>query len=188
MWSFFSRDSSKDFPYEIGECVSGLDAKSIWSMHKAKRKVTNEEVTVFVYDIKNGSDTKLEIAKSSMKRLKTLRHPSILQYLDSAETDKMLYVATEYVQPLGIYFDQLEKDSTQTDWYLSWGIFQITVSMCECCGHARRVHENLKTRTVCAVICQCFFLLLLLIVFIWSVMVFTLRFILYHHHHDSLNK
>lgn len=99
-------------------------------MHKAKRKVTNEEVTVFVYDIKNGSDTKLEIAKGSMKRLKTLRHPSILLYLDSAETDKMLYVATEYVQPLGIYFDQLEKDSTQTDLYLSWGIFQITVSNC----------------------------------------------------------
>lgn len=127
MWSFFSRDPSKDFPYEIGDCVSGLDAKSIWSMHRAKRKVTNEEVTVFVYDIKNGTDMKLEIAKSSAKRLKTLRHPSILQYLDSAETDKMLYVATEYVQPLGIYFDQLEKDSTQTDLYLSWGIFQITV-------------------------------------------------------------
>lgn len=147
MWSFFSRDPSKDFPYEIGECVSGLDAKSIWSMHKAKRKVTNEEVTVFVYDIKNGSDMKLEIAKSSMKRLKTLRHPSILLYLDSAETDKMLYVATEYVQPLGIYFDQLEKDSTQTDLYLSWGIFQITVSK-----YVLRLKEFVDTRHVPSVL------------------------------------
>lgn len=128
MWSFFSRDSSKDFPYEIGELVSGLDTKSIWSLHKAKRKATNEEVSVFVYDIKNGSDIKLEIAKSAMKRLKTLRHPSILQYLDSAETDKMLYVATEYVQPLGVYLDTLDKESTQNDLYLAWGIFQITVS------------------------------------------------------------
>lgn len=153
MWSFFSRDPSKDFPYEIGECVAGLDAKSIWSQHKAKRKVTNEEVTVFVYDIKNGSDMKLEIAKSSMKRLKTLRHPSILQYLDSAETDKMLYVATECVLPLGLYFDQLEKDSTQTDLYLSWGIFQITVSMEERCSCDDRRKE--WKRTVCAVICRC---------------------------------
>lgn len=127
MWSFFSRDSSKEFPYEIGECVSGLDSRSIWTLHKAKRKGTNEEVSVFVYDVKNGSEIKLEIAKGAMKRLKTLRHPSVLQYLDSVETDKMLYVATEYVQPLGTYYEHLEKDSTQTDLYLSWGIFQITV-------------------------------------------------------------
>lgn len=131
MWSFFSRDSSKDFPYEIGECVSGFDAKSIWSLHKAKRKVTNEEVSVFVYDIKNGSETKLEIAKSAVKRLKTLRHPSVLQFLDSLETDKILYVATEFVQPLAIFIEALDKDSQQTDLYLSWGVFQITVSQTE---------------------------------------------------------
>lgn len=128
MWSFFSRDSSKDFPYDIGECVSGVDARSIWTLHKAKRKITNEEVSVFVYDVKNGSDTKLEIAKSSVKRLKTLRHPSVLQYLDSYENDKTLCVATEFVQPLGHYIENLNKDSPQTDLYLSWGIFQITVS------------------------------------------------------------
>lgn len=128
MWSFFSRDSSKEFPYEIGDCVASLDAKSIWSLHKAKRKNSSEEVSVFVYDIKNGSDTKLEIAKSSMKRLKTLRHPSVLQYLDSFESDKMLYVATEYVQPLGIYLETVDRESQQNDLYLAWGIFQITVS------------------------------------------------------------
>lgn len=127
MWSFFSRDSSKEFPYEIGDCVA--DARSIWTLHKAKRKTTNEEVSVFVYDIKNGSDIKLEIAKSSMKRLKTLRHPSVLQYLDSYETDKMLYVATEYVQPLGIYLETVDPESPQNDLYLAWGIFQITVNM-----------------------------------------------------------
>lgn len=97
-------------------------------MHKAKRKTTNEDVSVFVYDIKSGSDIKLEIAKSSMKRLKTLRHPSVLQYLDSFETDKMLYVATEFVQPLGIYLETVDRESQQNDLYLAWGIFQITVS------------------------------------------------------------
>lgn len=108
--------------------MTSLDARSIWSLHKAKRKTTNEDVSVFVYDIKSGSDIKLEIAKSSMKRLKTLRHPSVLQYLDSFETDKMLYVATEFVQPLGIYLETVDRESQQNDLYLAWGIFQITVS------------------------------------------------------------
>lgn len=40
MWSFFSRDPSKDFNYEIGDPVSGLGDKSIWKLHKAKKKVS----------------------------------------------------------------------------------------------------------------------------------------------------
>lgn len=39
MWSFFSRDPSKDFNFEIGEVASNLDKKSVWSLHKGKRKV-----------------------------------------------------------------------------------------------------------------------------------------------------
>lgn len=39
MWSFFSRDPSKDFPYEIGEPIPGLEEVSLWSLHKAKKKV-----------------------------------------------------------------------------------------------------------------------------------------------------
>jgi len=39
MWSFFSRDPAKDFQYDIGEPISGLENKSIWTLHRAKRKV-----------------------------------------------------------------------------------------------------------------------------------------------------
>lgn len=39
MWSLFSRDPTKDFPYEIGEVVDGLDGKSIWTLYRAKKKV-----------------------------------------------------------------------------------------------------------------------------------------------------
>jgi len=46
---------------------------------------TGEDVSVFVFDIKNGGEQQLDIVRSSVKRLKTLRHPSILAYLDSLE-------------------------------------------------------------------------------------------------------
>jgi SCY1-like protein 1 len=39
MWSFFSRDPSKDFPFDVGEPVPGLEDKTVWSLHKAKKKV-----------------------------------------------------------------------------------------------------------------------------------------------------
>ena len=41
MWSFFSRDPAKGFPYEVGEKVSGLESdNSIWSLHEGKQKVS----------------------------------------------------------------------------------------------------------------------------------------------------
>ena len=107
MWSFFSRDPSKDFPYEIAEHVTGTENYMIWKLHKGKKKVdvcatehrvnmmiymskhwqgTGEAISVFILDAKAGaSDTQLELAKSAVKRLKTLRHPNVLTYVDSLE-------------------------------------------------------------------------------------------------------
>jgi hypothetical protein len=98
MWSWISsaRDPTAKFDYEINEPIQKNDHhSSIFQIHKGKRKNSNEEVSIFVYDIKNGSDVKLELAKSFLKRLKTLRHPSVLQFLDSAENEKSLLIATE---------------------------------------------------------------------------------------------
>ena len=39
MWSFFSKDPVKEFAYEIGEKVDGLEEKSFWSQHSGKHKV-----------------------------------------------------------------------------------------------------------------------------------------------------
>lgn len=82
---------------------------------------------MFVYEIKSGSDVLFEAAKLAVKRLKTLRHPSILIYLDSLETEKVLYLVTEYVEPVGIHLDKLSLDEHQKDLYVAWGIFQTTV-------------------------------------------------------------
>lgn len=71
----------------------------------------------------------MEVAKASVKRLKTLRHPSVLTYLDSLETDKVLYLATEYIQPLSSHLEGLALDGPQKDLYTAWGIFQITVNL-----------------------------------------------------------
>ncbi|XP_075223189.1 N-terminal kinase-like protein yata [Lycorma delicatula] len=126
MWSFFSKDSSKDFPYEVGEPLKDFSFESVWTLHKGKKKGSGEEVAVFVFDVKNGSDTQFEVAKAAVKRLKTLRHPSILTYLDSLETEKMLYLATEYVEPLSAHLETCANEGQPKDLYLAWGIFQIT--------------------------------------------------------------
>lgn len=129
MWSFFSRDPSKDFSFEIGELLFGAQEKSVWQLHKGKRKGSAEEVSVFMYDIKTGSETQLDVAKAAVKRLKTLRHPSVLTFLDSLESDKVLYLATEYAEPLAYHLEKLALDGPQKELYIAWGLFQITVRL-----------------------------------------------------------
>lgn len=107
--------------------LTGFEEKSIWSLKRGKRKGGDEQVSIFAYEIKSGSESTFELAKAALKRLKTLRHPSILQYLDSFENDKVIYVATECVEPLGVYLEN-KKDDGKRDLHLSWGVFQITVS------------------------------------------------------------
>jgi SCY1-like protein 1 len=46
---------------------------------------SGEEVTVFILDSKNSSPSEIEAGKAAVKRLKTLRHPNILTFLDSVE-------------------------------------------------------------------------------------------------------
>ena len=39
MWSLFSRDPTSSFPYEIGDPIESQDERSIFTLHKAKKKV-----------------------------------------------------------------------------------------------------------------------------------------------------
>ncbi|XP_050294202.1 N-terminal kinase-like protein [Anthonomus grandis grandis] len=148
MWSFFSRDPSKDFNFEIGEVVPGFEGKSVWSLHKGKKKGSNEEVSVFVYDQKSGSDSHLDIAKAAIKRLKTLRHPSVLTYLDSLETEKVLYLVTEHVEPLAVHLEKLPLEDPQKDLYVAWGIFQITRALSFLNNDGALRHNNVNIWSV----------------------------------------
>ncbi|KAJ8941930.1 hypothetical protein NQ318_013263 [Aromia moschata] len=148
MWSFFSRDPSKDFSFDIGELVPSLENKSVWTLHKGKRKGSNEEVSVFVFDSKNNSEAQIEIAKAAVKRLKTLRHPSVLTYLDSLESEKLLYLATEYVDPLGNHLENLSLEGPQKDLYIAWGIFQITRALSFLNNDGNLRHNNVNIWSV----------------------------------------
>lgn len=148
MWSFFSRDPSKDFNFEVGEIVSRLEDKSIWNLHKGKRKGSTEEVSIFVFDIRNRSESQFDTAKSAVKRLKTLRHPSILTYLDSFESDKVIYLATEYVEPLAVHLQKQSIEGPQKELYVAWGIFQITRALSFLNNDGNLKHNNVNIWSV----------------------------------------
>ncbi|CAL8111632.1 unnamed protein product [Orchesella dallaii] len=146
MWSFFSRDPVKDFPYEIGEPISFDSERTFWKLHKGKKKANGEEVTIFILDTKNSSPSEIEAAKAAVKRLKMLRHPSVLTFLDSVESDKAVYLATESVEPLGKYLER--KENTQGDLSVAWGLFQVTRALSFLINDGNLRHNNVHIGSV----------------------------------------
>ncbi|XP_031569276.1 N-terminal kinase-like protein [Actinia tenebrosa] len=148
LWSLIGKmgTAAQSFPYEIGEKIESSDSKCPWSIHHGKKKATGDPVTVFALDVKASSENKVKLAKSSLKRLKTLRHPNVVTYVDSLETDTLIYLVTEPVVPLEVY---LSKDEgTKSDLAISWGIHQIAAGLSFLINDCNLQHGNVSMSSV----------------------------------------
>ncbi|XP_051944932.1 N-terminal kinase-like protein [Xyrauchen texanus] len=141
MWSFFARDPIKDFNYEI---LPGNQEKSgIWTLSRGKRKTTGEPVSVFVYEVSQGTEEQTQLAKAAFKRTKTLRHPNILSYVDGLETEKSLYIVTEPVTPLAEHLKIQAEKGGASDLEVSWGLHQIVKALSFLVNDCHLLHNNL---------------------------------------------
>lgn len=57
-------------------------------------QTNGEPVSVFVYEVAQGTEQQTQLAKAAFKRMKTLRHPNILAYVDGLEVCVCLYTAS----------------------------------------------------------------------------------------------
>lgn len=152
MWGFLSKDPTKDFPYELGEQVGqvALENKSVWKLHNGKQRGGSQDpVSIFVCDTKYGaSSTQLDVARAAVKRLKTLRHPSVLTYLADCDSSSSVLLATEPVLPLAEHLDVLEDRGPKRDYYLAWGIFQVCRALAFLSKDAKLKHNNINAASV----------------------------------------
>ncbi|XP_070693538.1 N-terminal kinase-like protein [Pempheris klunzingeri] len=141
MWSFFARDPVKDFAYEL--LPDTQEKSGIWSLHRGKRKTSGEPVTVFVYEVAQGTEQQTQLAKAAFKRMKTLRHPNILAYVDGLETEKSLYLVTEQVTPLAVHLKAQAEKGGAGDLEVSWGLHQIVKALSFLVNDCHLLHNNL---------------------------------------------
>ncbi|XP_038620016.1 N-terminal kinase-like protein [Tachyglossus aculeatus] len=147
MW-FFSRDPIRDFPYEVSPEETPETPPGPWGLHRGKKKATGDPVSVFIYDVKPGAEEQTLLAKAAFKRLKTLRHPNILAYIDGLETDKCLYVVTEPVTPLGTYLKAKGDAGELSQLEVSWGLHQIVKALSFLVNDCGLIHNNVCVAAV----------------------------------------
>ncbi|XP_068832268.1 N-terminal kinase-like protein isoform X9 [Capricornis sumatraensis] len=141
MW-FFARDPVRDFPFELSPEPPEGSPPGPWVLHRGRKKATGSPVSIFVYDVKPGAEEQTQVAKAAFKRLKTLRHPNILAYIDGLETDKCLHVVTEAVTPLGVYLKARAEADGLKELELSWGLHQIVKALSFLVNDCSLIHNN----------------------------------------------
>ncbi|XP_056383050.1 N-terminal kinase-like protein [Hyla sarda] len=145
MW-FWSRDPARDFPYDITGEREELPGG--WGIQKGKKKTGGDPVSVFTYEIHPGTEEQTQAAKSALKRIKTLRHPNILAYVDGLETDKCLYIVTEPVTTLGTYIKSRTDTGGISELEISWGLHQIVKALSFLTNDCNLIHNNVYMSAV----------------------------------------
>lgn len=141
MW-FFARDPVRDFPFELIPEPPEGSPPGLWVLHRGRKKATGSAVSIFVYDVKPGAEEQTQVARAAFKRLKTLRHPNILAYIDGLETEKCLYIVTEAVTPLGTYLKARAEAGGLKEQELSWGLHQIVKALSFLVNDCNLIHNN----------------------------------------------
>ncbi|XP_047738542.1 N-terminal kinase-like protein [Hyalella azteca] len=148
MWSLFSRSASASFQYDIGDAVCPGEGRSIFTLHHAKKKGCGTAFSAFVCHGSVHNNTELELARSAVQRLKSLRHPCILHYVDSLESDKAVYLITTAVSPLISWLLDSRFVSDQKADVQAWGIQQILRAVSFLNNDGNLEHCNVNSSSV----------------------------------------
>eukprot|EP00177_Eucheuma_denticulatum_P002229 GFKZ01003993.1.p1 GENE.GFKZ01003993.1~~GFKZ01003993.1.p1 ORF type:complete len:824 (+),score=132.96 GFKZ01003993.1:225-2696(+) len=96
-----------------------------WTLHHGKSKDSSNPALIFYHDASKHTPSAQPLIKSSLTRLKTLRHPDVLKYLSSVEgTDGTVYIATEPATPLSHLLASSSKPLHRDT--ILWGLFTIS--------------------------------------------------------------
>ena len=70
----------------------------------------------------------LPVAKNALRKLRTIRHPDVLKFLDAVETDSTIHIMTERVRPLSSAIqDRASKTAQEKEDWLLWGLHRVAV-------------------------------------------------------------
>ncbi|CAM0141462.1 Nuclear aminoacylation-dependent tRNA export pathway component [Umbelopsis sp. WA50703] len=139
--SLLGKDASA-FPYTIGQKVEWYENQSIWSLHRGVKKEDNSEVSIFTFDVTKNRD-KVQLAKNAYKKMRTLRHPDLLRYLDGVENDQAIMIVTDAVEPLS---DQLKQNPDSN--LILWGLYKTASSLKFINNDCGMVHGNVRISSI----------------------------------------
>ncbi|KAG5520030.1 hypothetical protein PMAC_001106 [Pneumocystis sp. 'macacae'] len=154
----FLSKGSNDFGYNFREKID-LPSDSFWQLYNGTRKDNGMECSLFVFESTYFLE-KWDLAHNALSKLRGLRHPYIIQYLDSKEIVALISyysiivltikegnsitIVTERVTPLT--WDIKKKAISEE--VLIWGLYQISIAINFINENALSIHGNLRLSSI----------------------------------------
>ncbi|KAF2430708.1 protein kinase [Tothia fuscella] len=129
------------FPYSFDDRVE-ID-KSIWTLHNSTKREDGSKCSVFSFDIA-ANKSRLPLARNSLRKLRTLRHPGVIKVLDTVETETVIYIATERLVPLSWHI----KRKSLSQETVKWGLCGIAKTIKFINGDATSIHGSVRASYV----------------------------------------
>lgn len=85
-----------------------------------RKQIGGEPVSIFKIDKVSASRLKVEAGMHGLQKMKTVRHPYILQYIDGADLEKEMVLVTEPVVPLREWLSAVKAETK--DQQIAWGL------------------------------------------------------------------
>lgn len=112
------------FPFEVLEPTQSScatrNSQTYWALFTGRRKADGAEVSIHKLDKINTLKLKVEAGMHGFQKMKTMRHPYILQYLDGVDLEKELVLVTEPVIPLVEWLATLKPEFREEQ--VAWGL------------------------------------------------------------------
>ncbi|TIB17428.1 hypothetical protein E3P77_00155 [Wallemia ichthyophaga] len=130
--------SGRNLPFSLGAATG---KHSIWDTFEGEKRDDSSPLTIFVYN-KHANQRYTQLATNAMRKLRTLRHPQILKFIDAIETDSMIYIATERATPLSKFLP-----SDDTIW-LTWGLQSVSQALAFLHTLTHSIHGSVSSDSV----------------------------------------
>ena len=142
----------------VGDEVTSYAGQSLWRLYEGVRKVgrvlTPQEdqlpVSVFVFDGARANPAQIAMAHNAVRKLRSLRFPYVLKYLDMAETNGTIYLAVERVTPLTQVLDGWREGARDpgSDAWVAWGVSHIASAAAFLHTQVGAIHGNIHAASV----------------------------------------
>ncbi|KDN42390.1 ARM repeat-containing protein [Tilletiaria anomala UBC 951] len=138
------------FPnFNIGEKNTRFEGKTIWSLHAGSKRDDGSAVSILIFDATQPAHSPrralLPLAQNAARKLRIMRHPDVLRFYDSVETQNAVYIAVEVVKPLA---DMLEEElPSQSEW-VGWGLSRIANALKFINVDANSIHGNVRVESM----------------------------------------
>ncbi|CAG8502064.1 926_t:CDS:10 [Paraglomus occultum] len=130
------------FPYNIGTKVDSYDGVSIWELRSGTKKEDDSPVSIFTFDCARNRD-RLSLAKNAFRKMRTIRHPDLLKYVDGVETDDYIYVVTDPVVPLQTRLTESIDNNLKL-----WGLYKIANVLKFLNEDCQIIHGNVRIASI----------------------------------------